>query len=143
MNLQEMIAVAKKKAGTESDNGLAIALGINRASVCDWKKGRSHPDSFAMARIAEITGLPVEKVMAIVELEKEKNVERRKYWKKVGGIAAAVVLSSALAPTATVLTDTVYYVKSCLCYIYPNIQMVTMFADDVASKYDSLLLIFS
>ena len=124
--IEKLLNEAKAKAGITSDNALAIEIGITRASICDYRKKRSTPDIFVMSRLADLTGRPIEQVIALVEIEKEQPEEKRKYWenfyKRLGGVAASILAVVTLimtlpaynADAATILTpNTVYYVKYC------------------------------
>lgn len=45
-----------------SDNKLSKKLGIGRATVSSWRNRGSIPEDYILDKLAEITGIPVEKV---------------------------------------------------------------------------------
>lgn len=110
MNLNELLNLAKDRTG--SDYQTARELGNKKGSyVWNWRKGLCKPNASARVLLARITGVSLEEVNAIIELEGETDSKKIALWKKLGGIAAALVLSNALAPTAEQVANTVYYVK--------------------------------
>ena len=57
MDLNAYLDAAKAARGIPSDNQLAAALGMKRASVSHLRQGRSLPCDETMARIAELAGV--------------------------------------------------------------------------------------
>lgn len=86
---------AKEKAGFKADNELALAIGVKRQTISNYRKGRSTPDDYAKSKIADLTGRSLQEVIARIELENEPNEEKRRYWenfyKRLGGVAASIV----------------------------------------------------
>jgi transcriptional regulator with XRE-family HTH domain len=87
---------AKEKNEITSDNQLAIALGITRAAVSEYRHGNRKPDIFVMSRLAEFTGRRFEEVVALIESERETNEEKKEYWqdfmRRIGATAASLSL---------------------------------------------------
>lgn len=79
--IEKLLEEAKKKAGIESDNALAIEIGIQRQSINHYRKGRSTPDVYVMSRLADLTGRTLNQVVALVEIEKEQSKEKKEYWR--------------------------------------------------------------
>lgn len=114
---------AKEKAGFGSDNALAIAIGVKRQAINHYRKGRSTPDDYVKSRIADLTGRSLQEVIARIELENEPDEEKRKYWenfyKRLGGVAASIVLGVTLIVTphpteaATVINQNYNECKLC------------------------------
>jgi len=97
MKITELLDLTKSAAKIESDYALAKELGINRARVSAYYSGKEAPNEFACLKISEITGIPLNKVIATVKAESEKDDTRREAWenymKRLGGLAASVLLS--------------------------------------------------
>lgn len=105
MKIAELLDRAKHDAGIESDYALAKALGIHKARVSAYYSGKEAPNEWACLRISEITGIPLDTVIATVKAASEKDVERRAVWenymKRLGGLAASVLIT--LCVTVTML----------------------------------------
>lgn len=122
--IDTLLDEAKEKAGFKADNELALAIGVARQTISNFRKGRSTPDDYAKSRIADLTGRSLQEVTARIELENEPNEEKRKYWenfyKRLVGVAASIVVAvtSIMTPNPaeaqqikTFSAVTVYYVK--------------------------------
>lgn len=103
--IESLLDEAKLKAGFKADNELALAIGVTRQAINHYRKGRSTPDDYAKSRIADLTGRQLREVIAKIEAENEPNEEKRKYWenlaKRIGGIAASLLISVTLNMTPT------------------------------------------
>ncbi len=93
-NIRKLLDAAKAKTGSKSDYALAKNLEIPSGWICDYYKGRRVPTEYACLKISEITGTPLDEVIALVKCETEKDAKRRKVWdayiKRLGGLAASV-----------------------------------------------------
>lgn len=98
MTLNELLDEAKKITG--SDYKTAIAIGLKGQHISNWRKHRCKPNSDSRIQLANLLHMTTEELSAHIALESETNEEKRNYWKKIGGIAAALVLSIALHPAA-------------------------------------------
>lgn len=96
---------AKQKLGIESDYAMAKWLGVGRAAVSNWRVKRNFIDDYAAAKIAEALGIDPMMVIAAANAEREKDVEKRGYWKKyyerLGGLAASILLCVTFIVTPT------------------------------------------
>lgn len=79
-NTNELLDAAKRATGIESDRQLAKAIGVSPQALNSWRKGDSHPDSFAVVQIAKILNRSPLEILGIVEAGKAKTEERREYW---------------------------------------------------------------
>lgn len=114
MKIADYLEMAKMITG--SDYETAKRMDVTKQAISNWRRGTSHPDSYACARLAEILGMPELKVIATNGMETEKSEERREYWKKklidLGGVAASLLIGVTLnvSPTpseaAPVMTST-------------------------------------
>ena len=96
----QYIDLAKKNAGVESDYKLAKVLGVDPRVISHIRHGRAFTDEMVF-KIAELAGVNPAEIIAAVHAEKEKDKEKRKWWRetfeKVHGTAAAVMLAVMLA----------------------------------------------
>lgn len=94
MKIADYLEMAKMITG--SDYETAKRMDVTKQAISNWRRGTSHPDSYACSRLAEILEIPELKVIATNGIETEKSEERREYWKKklidLGGIAASLLL---------------------------------------------------
>ncbi len=96
MNTNDLLEKAKKYNGIDSDYGLQEILDAQRQEISKWKNGKTFPGPYHCAKIAEATGHTLEEVMAAVQYEKEKDNERKKFWRDHMGTAASTLFFSAL-----------------------------------------------
>lgn len=98
----------RKLTATGSDYAVAKLLGISEDAVNHYRKGTRHMDNYAALRIAEALALPLEELIASIELEREKAPEKRDRWRahlKALGQRAAIVLLGAIMAAIPQLGD--------------------------------------
>lgn len=151
--IKSLLDAVKATTPTKTDSALADALDIQRQRVYDYYKGIRTPDNYICNRISEILGKPLTEVIAIVELDAEKDEKRRRAWrdyyKSIGGIAASIALLFFLAvnlivtPTtanaseqAISKTNALYYVKlACQKVIQKAVAFVQHMLSNVAPHF--------
>lgn len=105
-NVRKLLDDVKTKHDFKSDNALAAAIGVRRQRVSDYYKGDRTPDNFVCKRIAEMLGRPLAEIIAVVSMDAEKDESRREEWrdyfKRIGGLAASIMLLFFLAVTLIV-----------------------------------------
>ena len=96
---------AKKKLAFESDNAMAVWLGVSRATVSLWRNDVGSMDDYAAAKIAGVLGINPMEVIATANAEREKTEERKEFWqdfyKRLGGIAASIIFVVTFIMTPT------------------------------------------
>jgi len=94
----EYLDEAKASLQVESDNQMAIRLDISRQAISQYRNGFRAFDNFTAMQIAKATGIPLDVIITDMEMQRETNEKRREAWgnymKRLGGIAATVVISS-------------------------------------------------
>lgn len=115
----DYIKEAKAALGIQSDYALAKWLGITRHAVSGYQTGNRIIDDYTAAKIAEALGIDPLEVIAVANMEREKDEKRQAYWRKIFQHCAAaclcgfIVFSGTYAPRANAISDCfVYYVKS-------------------------------
>lgn len=128
MKIAELLDAVKEKSGAKTDGELARKLGLDKRRVSDYYNGKRAPDEFACLKISEITGEPLDSVIARVKAMTETDEKRREAWenyfKRLGGLAASfaitlcVTVSMMMTSTPANACDTsvsepdpLYYVK--------------------------------
>lgn len=106
MDLSDYLDAAKAARGIPSDNQLASAIGMKRASVSHFRQRRCLPCDETMARLAEIAGLDVGEALLRLNYWRARNGRARDAYKGLlrgAGVAigaAAFAIGAAIAPMA-------------------------------------------
>ena len=102
-NVKKLLDAVKQRNSIESDYALAKFLDISTQRVSEYYNGKAIPNEFACLQIANALDIPLNRVIAAVKVDTEKNEKRRsvweKYYKQVGGIAASLFLAVLLNVT--------------------------------------------
>jgi transcriptional regulator with XRE-family HTH domain len=80
MEIREYVEKAKEALGNVSDNALARYLGVTSPSVNHYKHGQTFPDLYARIQLSRLLQLDPLLVILDIEIQREKNEERRKIW---------------------------------------------------------------
>lgn len=106
--LDQLLDQIKDKRNLPSDNALAKALHVTRATVSGWRHGNRWPDEVACARIADLAEVRVIEVIAIAGEARARTPEAKAVWRRVGQaavIVTAVGLSMIAAPVRAAAID--------------------------------------
>ena len=87
---------AQARGLAANDSDIAAKLGVTKAAVCDWRKGRTAPAEDAAAKLAALLAKP--EVMAECAAARAKTPEGRRMWERLARIAAAAVVVAAVTP---------------------------------------------
>lgn len=91
-----------------TDMALAADLGITRAAVSGYRHGRAHPDALVCARISDITGEPLARVLGIVGEARAISRDEKQVWRRLATTAvlalATLAMNSTAIPTASAST---------------------------------------
>lgn len=77
----ELMDALKAKMGITSDYALAKKLGLRTARISAYRHGKEKPDFYICVKAGIFLNLDPVKIAAEIELEKEKNEERRGFWR--------------------------------------------------------------
>jgi transcriptional regulator with XRE-family HTH domain len=88
----ELLDKAKEMCGLTSDYALAKRLRVSKQAVSGWRNGRNLPDIVTCEKIAEITGIPLARVLGIVGEARAISTAEKAVWRKLAS-AAALLLS--------------------------------------------------
>jgi hypothetical protein len=93
----EYLDEAKAKVGIESDYGFAKHVGITRGAMSNYRNKVSVMDDYTATKIAEALEINPMVVIAAANAEREKDGEKKdywqKYWSRLGGMAAAILIA--------------------------------------------------
>ena len=108
----DLLNEAKKRTSSASDSALARHLKLSRGAVSNWRTGVSQPDTVTCAKIAEITGIPLARVLGIVGEARAISREEKAVWRRLASAAIVVLSLLPMVPvSATVrpaLTEAAY-----------------------------------
>lgn len=93
----ELIDAVKAKLGAKSYYEVAKKTGIDERRISEYRKGRT-PDEYACFKFAEILGRSPSSVIAEVLAEKEKDEDKRLYFKRFFTIAGLWITLGLLSP---------------------------------------------
>ena len=96
--LNNLLDKIKETRSIASDNALALALGVKRQTVSNWRKGRALPDAVQCATIAGLTGEPLIRIIGIIGEERAISREEKSVWRRVAASAAALFLVVGAIP---------------------------------------------
>ncbi|HIV71348.1 MAG TPA: hypothetical protein H9903_10490 [Candidatus Aquabacterium excrementipullorum] len=104
MFTSDLIILAKKRAGIESDYALAKCLETKPNTVGNWSRGVSFPDTKFTVQLAEMAGFEPMHAIAQVEIERAEKTHSDKavsFWRRYAGAgastAAAVLVGAFLS----------------------------------------------
>lgn len=113
--VNKLLDKAKEMRSLPSDNALAKALGVTRGSVSNWRHGKNWPDAIACARLADMTGEPLARVLGMVGEERAISREEKAVWHRLAvaaalAVVAALPITSQAAVSAGKFAGNAYYV---------------------------------
>lgn len=118
--INEILDTIKETRSIASDNALAGVLGQSRQNVSNWRRGKSQPDAVACARIAELSGEPLARVLGIAGEARAISREEKAVWRKLASAAALVVLGTGLVGGAAIdIRGGKYVGESTRCVVSP------------------------
>lgn len=82
MKPTEWLDQAKKKLLIESDYKLAKILGITPSGISTIRKRNAGIDLYTASRLEDVLELERMTIIVDLEIQREKNEEKKKYWKK-------------------------------------------------------------
>ena len=93
----ELLDEVKRLKDLSSDYALAKHIGISRALLHYYSKGERSPDQYACMKIAQELNLPLGAVISQVEIDAEKNEQKRHEWEKYYACICKAVISFMIA----------------------------------------------
>lgn len=94
--MKTYLDMLKAREGLSSDNQLAALLGITRQAVSNYRTGKSIPDDYTCARLAQKLGIDELEVIAAANAARARTDEERSFWKQFLTRAAAVLVCMVL-----------------------------------------------
>jgi hypothetical protein len=79
----EYLDLARRQLGLPSDYALQKPLGVTKQQLSRWRTGVDSFSDGAAVKIAELTGLPAERVLVDAHFEKAKTPEEKAVWRAI------------------------------------------------------------
>lgn len=98
MDTRELVEACRDKCAPATYTELSKRLGVRPSAVSNWTSGRAHPDAVSCAKMAEITGIPLARVLGIVGETRAVSREEKAVWRRLAGAAATVALAISALP---------------------------------------------
>lgn len=122
---RDYLLEALEKAPGSSGEEKAKALKISGNTLSQYKRGERIMDDFACIMVGRMLGVDPMKIIAACQEEREKNQERKEFWrdfrKTLSGLAIAAALGAttmaAPSPAHASVVKNVVYDKCLLCQI--------------------------
>jgi len=80
MQTNDYLELVKRKLDLQSDQALANVLGVTRSAISHMKSGKSGIGDATAVKVAQLTGIPVARVLIDVHLERSKAPEVKAAW---------------------------------------------------------------
>lgn len=96
MEIQQLLADAAATCTPPNYSGLARALGVEPSAVSNWRNGRALPDTVSCGKLADMTGLPVARVVGMIGEARAISRDEKAVWRRVKAAAAVAWLAVAL-----------------------------------------------
>lgn len=106
----------------KNDTALGVALGVSRQAVSGWRHGERFPDAMVCARISDITGEPLARVLGIVGEARALSGDEKKVWRRLAQTAVFALAAVGLtgAPQPSYADDAGTYAQRNALYIMRN-----------------------
>jgi DNA-binding XRE family transcriptional regulator len=120
--VNKLLDKCKETCDPRTDMALAKKLGIERTTVSSYRNERSLPDTVVCAKIAEITGIPLAKVLGTIGEARAKSEAEKKVWRRLANMASAstgcVMVLSVLTVLSYQLHGSSLRIVCILCYLW-------------------------
>ena len=102
MKPNDYLDAAKAAKGLASDYELAQELDTTTGCISNYRHGRSIPDAYTMARLAEMMKADPMKAIATAEAKRAKKDKVRKFWERLLSTAPLLAIVPAVYTVANV-----------------------------------------
>lgn len=80
MKTPEYLDLVRMTLGVPSDYALQKPLGVTKQQLSRWRTGADSLSDAMAVRVAELTGVPAERVLVDAHIEKAKTPEEKAVW---------------------------------------------------------------
>lgn len=95
----DVLEAAKTATNSTNDSQLARRLGITPNAVNNYRRGVSTPNAVVCAKLAEITGISLARVLGIVGEARAISREEKAVWRRLASAAAVLFLVMGSLPS--------------------------------------------
>jgi transcriptional regulator with XRE-family HTH domain len=93
---------AIEKQIVKNDADTANKLGVSRACISDWRRGKNAPSDEQAIALAQLIGKPVIELMAESAAYRAKTPEAKSYWEQIAKYSATYASVAAIAVSSLV-----------------------------------------
>lgn len=93
----KLLDKCKEIRSCASDNAFALEIGVTRQMVSNWRAGKNYPDAVNCAKLADIAGIPLSRVLGIVGEARAISADEKKVWRKLAQVAVLIICTLPIA----------------------------------------------
>ena len=90
-DLNQLLDKIKETRSLSSDAALGRLLKVSRATISGWRKADRLPDPVATARIADLSGEPLARVLGMIGEARAKTRDEKAVWRRLASGACLVL----------------------------------------------------
>lgn len=98
---RDYLEEALEKLGDISDTEKAKRLKIAQPTISQYRSGNRKMDDFACIMVGRVLGVDPMKIIAASQEEREKNQERKEFWRDFRNTLSGLGIAAALGATMT------------------------------------------
>ena len=102
---RDYLEEALEKMGNMSDTEKAKRLKIAQPTISQYRTGARKMDDFACIMVGRVLGIDPMKIIAASQEEREKNQERKEFWRDFRNTLSGLGIAAALGATMTAAPD--------------------------------------
>lgn len=87
MDTNEILDKAVRMCNAKNDTELAGRVGVSKQSVSNWRKAVRGIDVDQAEKLADVTGIPVNRIMGVINAAASSNADKARAWLKVANVA--------------------------------------------------------
>ena len=111
MDIIELLDKAKLMSSSPTDMAMAAKLGVTRAAISDWRNGKKLPAAVTCAKLSDITGEPLNRVLGTIGEARAISKEEKKVWRRLAQVAMLIIsivpvlgLTSSFLPSLYIMS---------------------------------------
>jgi len=115
--VNKLLDKAKQLSSSATDMALAEKLHLTRTAVSNYRHGRALPDTITCAKLSEITGEPLPRVLGNVGEARAISNEEKRVWRRLAQVAVLIMctlpITSVFASSSGFTSYSLYIMSIC------------------------------
>lgn len=95
--INKLLDKCQEVRSLRTDAELCLLLGVRKQTMSGWRQNKRQPDAVACAKIADVTGLPLSRVIGIVGEARAISTDEKKVWRKLAQMAVLIICTLPIA----------------------------------------------